>query len=90
MTYDSQQLTELMRDEIKLIQDIIKRMAFNSFMLKGWTVTLVAIALLLGGTKYQTFISFIPLLAFSFLDAYYLWQERLYRRLYNWVIANRS
>jgi len=23
------------------------------------------------------------------LDAYFLWQERLYRRLYNWVIKNR-
>jgi hypothetical protein len=78
-----------MLKEIEIIQDIIKRMAFNSFMIKGWTITLVAVTLLLKGGKYQVFIAFIPLFVFWFLDAYFLWQERLYRRLYNWVINNR-
>jgi len=76
--------------EIGIIQDIIKRMAFNSFMIKGWAITLVVVALLLRGTeKYQVWIAFIPLLVFWFLDAYFLWQERLYRKLYEWVINNR-
>ena len=64
-------------------------MAFNSFLIKGWTITLVAVTLLLKGSKYQVLIAFIPLIVFWFLDAYFLWQERLYRRLYNWVIQNR-
>ena len=89
MAYTKEELREFMLKEIEIIQDIIKRMAFNSFMIKGWTVTLVAITLLLRGLKYQVLIAFIPILVFWFLDAYFLWQERLYRRLYNWVIKNR-
>ncbi len=34
-------------------------------------------------------IAFIPLIVFWFLDAYFLQQERLYRELYKWVVANR-
>jgi hypothetical protein len=26
---------------------------------------------------------------FWLLDAYFLWQERMYRALYNWVVSNR-
>ena len=83
-------LKEYMLKEINIIQDIIKRMAFNSFMIKGWTITLVVVTLLLKGTeKYQVCIAFIPLLVFWFLDAYFLRQERMYRILYDWVINNR-
>jgi len=89
MKYTKEELKEFMLKEIDIIQDIIKRMAFNSFMIKGWTITLVAVALLLKGSKYQVLIAYIPLLIFWFLDAYFLWQERLYRRLYKWIIKNR-
>jgi hypothetical protein len=83
-------LKEYMLKEIDIIQDIIKRMAFNSFVIKGWAITLVVVTLLLKGTeKYQVWIAFIPLLVFWFLDAYFLWQERMYRKLYDWVINNR-
>ncbi len=37
---------KLMIEEIKIIQDVIKRLADNSFKIKGWTVTLIVIALL--------------------------------------------
>jgi len=81
---------EYMLKEIDIIQDIIKRMANNSFMIKGWTLTMVVITLLLkGGNTIQIGIAIIPLIGFWYLDAYYLWQERLYRRLYNWVINHR-
>jgi len=53
-------------------------------------LTLVVGTLLLKGNKYQILIAFIPLIGFWFLDAYFLWQERLYRKLYEWVIVNRS
>lgn len=86
---DKESLKEYMFKEIDLIQDIIKRMAFNSFMIKGWAITLVIITLLLKGTEYQVLLAFIPLLVFWFLDAYFLWQERLYRKLYGWVVNNR-
>jgi len=80
---------EYMLKEIEIIQDIIRRMGFNSFMIKGWAITLVVVTLLLKGTGYQVWIAFIPLLVFWFLDAYFLWQERMYRKLYEWVINNR-
>jgi hypothetical protein len=85
----NESLREYMLKEIDIVQDIIKRMAFNSFMIKGWAITLVVVTLLLKGEEYQVWIAFIPLLVFWFLDAYFLWQERMYRKLYEWVVKNR-
>jgi len=82
-------LDEVQFREINLIQDIIKRMANNSFLIKGWAVTLVVITMLLRGTDVQILIAFFPVIAFWVLDAYYLRQERMYRKLYTWVITNR-
>ena len=86
---DSEILRDYMMKEVVIIQDIIKRMATNSFFIKGWAATLVVGTLLLKGNWYQVWIAYIPILVFWYLDAYYLWQERLYRKLYNWVITNR-
>ncbi|HEB30313.1 MAG TPA: hypothetical protein ENI15_05485 [Spirochaetes bacterium] len=86
---DKKSLNEYLLAEVTIIQDIIKRMAFNSFMIKGWAITLVVVALLLKGNIYQVWIAFIPLLVFWFLDTYFLWQERMYRKLYDWVVENR-
>jgi hypothetical protein len=82
-------IKDFMIKELEIIQGIINRMAHNSFLIKGWTITLVVVTLLLKGNKYHTFIAFIPILVFWFLDAYFLRLERLYRRLYNWVKDNR-
>jgi len=82
-------IKDFMIKELEIIQGIINRMARNSFLIKGWTITLVVVTLLLKGNKYHTFIAFIPILVFWFLDAYFLRLERLYRRLYNWVKDNR-
>lgn len=86
---DQEQIEKFFVEEMKIIQDIIKRMAFNSFMIKGWAVTLVVATLLLKGAKYQVLIAFIPLVVFWFLDAYFLQQEKLYRELFKWVVENR-
>ncbi len=86
---ENNDLKEFMLKEVEIIQEIIKRMAFNSFLIKGWSVTLVVAALLLKGNQYQVLIAFIPLLVFWYLDAYFLWQERMYRKLYMWVVKNR-
>lgn len=82
-------LKEYMLKEIDIIQNIINRMAFNSFVVKGWAITLIVVTLLFRGSKYQVWIAFIPLVVFWFLDSYFLQQERLYRKLYEWVIKNR-
>ncbi len=79
-----------MIEELKMIQEIIKRFSSNSFIIKGWVITLIVAGFLFSeGNKFQLLIAIIPLLMFWFLDAYYLRQERLYRRLYNWVKTNR-
>lgn len=73
---------------LDLIQGVISRMASNSFMLKGWAVTLVAGIFALAGKdtdKLYFLVAYIPVLVFWGLDAYYLLQERLYRSLYEKV-----
>lgn len=86
---DEERLDTYMLKEIDLIQEIIKRRASNSFLLKGWTITLVVATLLLKGSVNQVLLAFIPIFVFWYLDAYFLWQERMYRKLYNWVVENR-
>ena len=86
---DKDNINTYLFKEVNLIQSVIKRMASNSFLIKGWSVTLIVVSLLLKGEKYHIFIAFIPLIIFWFLDSYFLQQERLYRKLYEWVIENR-
>lgn len=80
---------EHMYQEFEMIQNIIDRQASNSFKIKGWTVTLVVVALLFRTSNFQLFGAVLPLIGFWGLDAYYLRQECKYRELYNWVRRNR-
>lgn len=71
---------------LEMIQGVINRMAGNSFMLKGWAVTLAAGIFALASKdadKMYFLITYVPVVVFWFLDSYYLLQERLYRDLYN-------
>ena len=71
-----------------MIQGIINRMANNSFMLKGWAVTLIAGIFVLASKdtdKMYFLIAYIPIILFWLLDSYYLSLERLYRKLYDKV-----
>lgn len=73
---------------LEMIQAIIKRMANNSFLLKGWSVILVSALFALGAKdSNRTFIllAYFPALAFWILDGYFLQQERLFRKLYDKV-----
>lgn len=71
---------------LEFIQSVISRMASNSFVIKGWVVTLMA-AVFAVSTGIQN--SFIPFLnyfivpVFWILDGYYLSQERKFRGLYD-------
>lgn len=71
---------------LEFIQNIVTRMANNSFLLKGWTVTIVAALFALAAQNSNprfVILAFFPVIAFWILDAFYLWQERLFRALYN-------
>ena len=78
---------------LEMIQGIINRMAGNSFMLKGWAVTLIAGVFALGGDQVgweYYLVTLIPIIAFWGLDSYYLLQERLYRSLYGKVRRTKN
>jgi hypothetical protein len=72
---------------LEMIQNIINRMAHNSFLLKGWSVMLISALFVLMKNQstgdYLKLTLFLPLLAFWLLDGYFLQQERLYRKLYD-------
>ena len=76
---------------IDIVQSTITRMAQNSFAIKGWTITiLVGLFVFVQNEKFKNniFIYLIPIIFFWLLDSYYLWQERLFRKLYNDIIVN--
>lgn len=68
-----------------MIQGVISRMAHNSFLLKGWSVVLVSALFALAAKDTNTvfvFLAYFPAVMFWGLDAYFLWQERMFRSLY--------
>lgn len=78
---------------LEFIQTIITRMANNSFMIKGWTITILTAIFLLANKDTNSsfvFVALIPTIFFFFLDAYYLQIERKYRKLYDLVISDNS
>lgn len=72
---------------LELIQQVITRMANNSFLLKGWSVTILSAILAIAASKdglhQLAWIGFFPTVTFWLLDAYFLRQERLYRELWD-------
>lgn len=71
---------------LEFIQNIISRMNSNSFVIKGWVVTLIAaVFALTAGLKefYIHLINYFIIPIFWLLDSLYLSQERQYRALYN-------
>jgi hypothetical protein len=90
---EDQSVTErrlkVLTKEAEIIQNIIKRESSQSFLIKGWTVSLIVATLILQGQKIHIMIAFIPLLAFWFLDAHYLQIIRRYKNLYKWDVENR-
>ena len=78
---------------LEFIQNAITRMANNSFMFKGWAITLVVAIITCSGTLEQPFISFasfLPIILFWLLDSYFLQNERKYRSLFNQVITDKQ
>lgn len=73
---------------LEMIESVIDRMGHNSFQLKGWAVTLMSIVGALsakGSDKRFMLLGLIPLIAFWFLDSYYLQLERKYRVMFEQV-----
>jgi hypothetical protein len=73
---------------LDFIQSAINRMAGNLFLLKGWSITLIAALFALAAkdaNKSYFVIAYFPLFIFWSLDGYFLSQERKFRALYDHV-----
>ena len=83
-----------MHKEIDLFQYCIDRMAKNSFMIKGWFVSIYAVILALLPEKVDVMLLCVVLIVvnilFWYLDGVYLRDEKIYRRIYQWVVEARK
>lgn len=78
---------------LEMIQNIINRLSRNAFLLKGWSVILVSAFFALAAVNnkvYFVLLAYFPLVVFWILDAYFLWQERLFRALYDYVRGQKE
>jgi len=75
---------------LEFLQNVIMRMNSNSFLIKGWTITLACVIFTLV-VNYSNIIylviMYIPTVMFWLLDGYYLIQERRYRDLFDNVVT---
>lgn len=85
---------ECLLKEIDLIQNCIDKASQNSFVIKGWAVTLIAVVWALFPEAVSRWlvalIAFAVTVSFWYLDAFFLRVDRLYRWKYDWVIRNRA
>jgi len=73
---------------LEFIQNVILRMNTNSFLIKGWAITIVSALFVLATDDANinyVLISYIVILVFWFLDGFFIATERQYRALYNEV-----
>ena len=78
---------------LEFIQNVITRMNSNSFLIKGWTITIVSALFALAAREanpHFVMIAYIPIPMFWFLDGFYIFQEKQYRDLYNDVISKTN
>jgi hypothetical protein len=71
------------------IQAVITRHNSNSFMIKGWTITICTAIFALAGTWKEpilAIISIVPIIVFWLLDTFYLANERCFVSLYSAAI----
>ena len=73
---------------LEITQGVINRLANNSFLIKGWSMAIIGAAILfiarIGTQSECLVLAFsVPVIAFWILDGYFLWQERLFRGIYN-------
>ncbi len=72
-------------EHLQMIQSVISRLAGNSFLLKGWAVTLAAALSAISRADAHAVYAWVAagvLVTFCALDSAYLAQERVYRNLF--------
>ena len=78
---------------LEFVQGVVNRLSTNSFLLKGWSIILIAALFALSAKDADqgfALLAYIPGIAFWGLDGYFLALERCYRKLYNKVRATEK
>ena len=80
--------TEKVVKHLEMTQAVIDRLGRNSFLLKSWSMTILVAAMVLivrENLQNSNFVLvlFLPIIGFWILDGYFLWQERLFRYVYD-------
>ncbi|MCG9126024.1 hypothetical protein JT359_00345 [Candidatus Poribacteria bacterium] len=80
--------TEKVVKHLELVQGIINRLAWNSILLKFVSMTILVAGMVLVAREnlqdgYFVLTLFLPIVGFWILDGYFLWQERLFRKVYD-------
>ena len=73
-----------------MIQGVINRLGHDSFLIKGWSMAILAAGIIFIARSelqngFMILVFLIPILGFWILDGYFLWQERLFRKVYDEV-----
>ncbi|MCA0426127.1 MAG: hypothetical protein LCH37_01705 [Bacteroidetes bacterium] len=75
------------------IQAVITRHNSNSFMIKGWAITICTVVLTVAGTWKEpviALVALVPVFVFWLLDSFYLANERCFVSLYSAAINGYS
>ena len=75
---------------LEMTQGAINRLGANSFLLKSWSMTALVAAMVLMARQdapnpHLALTLIVPIAGFWILDGYFLWQERLFRKVYDEV-----
>lgn len=73
---------------LEIIQGVVNRLGHDSFLIKGWSMSILAAGIILiarsGIQSEWIMLAFlVPVTGFWILDGYFLWQERLFRKVYD-------
>jgi hypothetical protein len=87
---------ENLHKELDLIQGVISRMAGNSFLIKGWAMTLVSALVAFGKDTvldspnglYYLMVMIGVIVPFWWLDAFYLRRERIFQKIYQQAVTD--
>ena len=73
---------------LEMIQGVVNRLGHDSFLIKGWSMAILTVGIIFVAksevqSAYIVLAFLIPVGGFWILDGYFLWQERLFRKVYD-------
>lgn len=81
-------MNENKNKHLDFIHNTINRMSGNSFLIKGWTISIISVLFIFTDNELNEeflLISIIAVIVFWYLNAFFLLQERKFRAVYDKV-----